>query len=1515
MMKKIFLVTTIVLIQLSLAAQTALTPESFPAEMDRLFNNIEIKNKQTKYEFNGLEYSTKIKKDFAGNILNQNEKKALASLFGQMVKKRMQPHPELKYFLDVAFEFANQKKSREELIRWFGSLSKLTREPRIQPLQNFLEATQIFLNQNVININRDVVWSVTSEKFTLPADSLPYFYFDITDLRCAINGVGDQIVQTSGRWYPLEKKWIGNMGKANWKRVGLDPDSVYAELNHYTIPLQATQFQADSALFHHALIKEAFLGRFEDNYRDVRMQENPKFTSYSKNVKFENFVPGVDYYGGIGIQAKKMILSGDKNQAARFEIDGSPKGKAIIKSNDFVLSTRYISTVEGEAILRIGNDSIYHPSIVSSYDIQSRTLTLSQGRNLLSKTPFFDSYHQIEIDAPAVIWNMANGSFVVKKGTGLVKENDAVFISANNFSPQLYRQIQGYDQVNPLNVVYGLVEQKKGDDFSVADLAGYMNMTKEQARMFAIRLASEGFLNYQFLTDRIKAQPKLQHYIEASMSRRDYDQITILSKEASTNAALDVTKMTFRIYAADTVALSYPKRVAMFPASRTITMQKNRDMLFTGAFYGGLFRFFASDTSRFNYEAFNIDAPAVDSLQMWVLDRQHVDGYGNPMMGQVQSVVENVTGVMQIDHKDNKSGMDQKFRGYPRFETDTSLSYVYYQKGRFGKEYKREKFYYTVFPFKINNLNSIMKDSVLLKGFLTTSGIFPVLKNPLQIRPDYSLGFQMQTGASGLSTYLEGKGSKGKLTGKIDLSNSGLRGDGKLNYLTSISITDTTVISDTSDFIFFPEHMIGQALTFDVPAQTTGVQYPKTTGRNVKQKWMPWKDVMDVSSINNPLDLFDQQLALTGKVKYGPKGMRGEGTAAFDRAEMESFSYNFKHHEFTTDTSDFRIKTKDGKALSFVADNYKSHFDFQKRFGTFNSNMAGSIIKFPFNQYNSTIPDFTWDMNQTRIDLTSKGFESLNQQLKKLNPRQLIDGDFAGEFKGPLFTSTHPGQHKLSFMGFAATFDIEQNLINISDVRYIRVADAALIIPDRKVTIEAGAKMQPFNQAELITKHDTLHHLITNVSAKIVSRKYMTGRGSFLYSDGKTISSNLTLKQLHTDSTRMVTLATARVGDSTAFSLSRAFNFKGDAHFDASIPFLRFAGQVSFPIVKHCEGMKDTWIMTDSLVNPREVSIGIKKTITNGGGDKVKAAIMMPRNAGRFYPAFLQPTATTDLPVMTAHGEMVYKEGAYTIAPPSLLKNKNLPGTILSLDSANCNIKATGKIDLNFQFVPTFDIKLAGEFATNQKEGSQQQIKGIMMLDHPLMKAASEALLKAFEEAQVQTASIANEQYQKPLADLIGSSEAEKLRFELQTKDKKLTESFKTASLFTGIDLKWESNTSSFNSIGPAGIIVLQGKAINKIVKVYLQIVKRANQNEDNMKMLFWFGETDYYYFEFGRGSVMTWASTNIAFNTKIAEEAEAFNKKQDKENKDSKWKAFKMSSGPVNEALKFKSDMETKQL
>jgi len=438
--------------------------------------------------------------------------------------------------------------------------------------------------------------------------------------------------------------------------------------------------------------------------------------------------------------------------------------------------------------------------------------------------------------------------------------------------------------------------------------------------------------------------------------------------------------------------------------------------------------------------------------------------------------------------------------------------------------------------------------------------------------------------------------------------------------------------------------------------------------------------------------------------------------------------------------------------------------------------------------------------------------------------------------------------------------------------------------------------------------------LITRVKADIKSKKLLTGSGYYLYTDGKKLKKEILIKKIETDSSRLVTTGLARVGDTTAFTLSRAFNFKGDVLLDASQPFLRFSGQASLPLAKHCEGMKDIWIMSDTMADPKGVTISIREPIISGGGDKVKAAIMMPKTAGRFYPAFLQPAASADIPVLAAKGGLIYTDGAYVIAPAPVLKNRSLPGNILQLDSATCTVKGIGKIDLNYQFVPTFSVKLAGEFNVGLKEGTQG-IKGLMLLDHPLIKAASEILIKAFEEAQLPQASITNDMYQKPLADLLGSKTAENLRTELQFKDKKVNDAIKTATLMTGFDFKWESNTMSFNSIGPVGLIVLEGKPINKIVRVYAQIMKRVNQNEDNMKVLFWLGETNYYYFEFGRGSVMTWASTNIAFNTKISEEADAFNKKSDKENPDSKWKAFKMSSAPVNEALKFKSEMDAKSL
>src|SRR5690606_39717610 len=61
-----------------------------------------------------------------------------------------------------------------------------------------------------------------------------------------------------------------------------------------------------------------------------------------------------------------------------------------------------------------------------------------------------------------------------------------------------------------------------------------------------------------------------------------------------------------------------------------------------------------------------------------------------------------------------------------------------------------------------------------LPGTFTSAGIFPDIREELNVMPDYSLGFSGETGKAGLPAY----GGPAKFFNKLYLSNQGLRGKG-----------------------------------------------------------------------------------------------------------------------------------------------------------------------------------------------------------------------------------------------------------------------------------------------------------------------------------------------------------------------------------------------------------------------------------------------------------------------------------------------------------------------------------------------------------------------------------------------------------------------------------------------------------------------------------------------------------------------------------------------------------------
>lgn len=1447
---------------------------------------------------------------------NPSVKSELVETFSRLVERKLNAHPDISSFFE-AFFLMRGKLDSEQLIRWLRVNRHLLEEEASGRYLQYVQASKSVIADSTLIKTSLAIWKTNNSDFSIASDTSTGFFFPKTEIICQTRMPGNSIRATSGTFRPLSKTWEGKHGVLTWEKFNFPPDSLYVTLGRYSINLQLPEFQADSADFVHKLLQNSVKGKIIVNFRDALRQDFPQFASYDDNIQFEKLIPNTKYVGGIGIEGARIVLGGNPSKTSRFEIKGKPRGYAVIRAKVYLLTPRYISAPEAAVSMIFGSDSVYHPNTIATYDIKEKVLTCSQGRSLLSQSPFTSTFHKTEITSAGLIWNMNDGSFAFRKSTGLVKEGDALVVSENNFSLGEYNKLQGYDQINPLDQLLKITGKDDLGPYSVAWLASALNMTPEQARMFIIRIAAGGFVNYKFLNDEFVIRPKLIHYTLAKNKKSDYDEITLVSKGATTNVAVDLRKLRMRIYSTDTVVLSYPKRVVMFPSHRSVTMGKNRDMYFNGSFYGGLFHFFTSDTCTFYYDPFIVKVPQVDSLKIWVLDTTSTNLAGDPKAFRLNSVLERLSGRLFIDDPNNKSGRNQKIVGFPEFTSDTSYAYIYYNRGRFGKEYDRRKFYYTVNPFKVNNLNRIKKTELKFQGFLTTSGIFPVLRNQLVVRPDYSLGFEMQTGKQGMPTYLTEHSSKGTLTGRIDLSNNGLRGDGQLVYLNSITLTDTTNSSDTTDLVFFPEKMTGYAKSFHITPKETEVEFPSVVGKFVKQIWVPYKDRLEVVSRKYPIGLYEQKVSLTGRLFFEPTGLKAQGSAVFEQSETESKYFSFKNTEYRADTADFKLHTPDGKDVTLIADNYNSFFDLKNRRANFHTNKAESVIRFPLNNYESTIPDFVWEMDKTRLELTSAGYDELKKRLWSMPARDLILGDEKNLFQGPLFTATSQNADSLKFIGFGASFDILKSELSIRDVRYIRVADAALVLNDGLVSVGKKGVMKPFANIQLATLHDSLIHVLHSANISIQSKNHLKGNAYFDYTDGAKINYSLKINDLHTDTLTGITYGSSLISDSLKFKLSEAFEFKGNVAFEANQPYLRFQGMTRMHHLSRCLNQKPLWFVFDTIVNPNQVSITLNNSTMTPEGEKLRAAIMMEADGGLFYPTFFTPVAKSqDLSVMRALGSVEFPESTqtYVVRTRESQKDVDLPGTVISIDTSTCNLDAKGPIDLHLQFAPEFKVGLAGKFSLSSADSLPEMTPLIMINSYNLPEAV-DLMFTDFILVPLPSASGGAIELQKPLADLIGSEQATQLRKAIAQGQQEFSENLKNTTLITGLHFYWDKEEQCFNAKGQAEVLMLFGKNLNRKVPVWFQISRKRGQKEDNLKMYFEPAPGIFYFFEFGRGSSLRMASSNLNYMTKLTDGVESFNKKSEKATKGKKWKAYKLSATPATDAAKFKSDLENKKL
>lgn len=1384
-----------------------------------------------------------------GGIISDPERRAVYRTCNFMLEKKMQPFPDFQSYLFSVISFIKSNQPKESFEAWQESIEKLIDSKNKKKFTEYLEFCNDLFSQNAIYVSNSVTWKPSSVDYQFQFDDKPYLVFPKTDLKCFAKEDSSIIYNTSGIYYPTLQEWQGKGGKVNWVRAGFQESQVFADLNKYKIQMKSASYFADSVIFQNSIyFDKPLLGKLSDKVLANVTEKNasyPRFESYDKRLRITNMVNGVDFDGGFSQQGPKFIGAGSTEDDAFLVFNRNGKPFLVAASKAFIIRTDKIISDNAKITMYLENDSITHPGLKLNFLSKERKLSLFRSGEGLEQSPYFDSFHQVDIEVEEIRWKIDDPTMEFGTIVGATNKS-ASFPSADFYKQDIYDRLQGMDEIHPLIRIRDCVKKYGSDDAFTDDVAKCMGFAPSQVRQLLMKLSTQGFVRYDFDNDKVFLEDRIFHYIKAKAGKKDYDVIEFNSVVTEkNNATMNLLNFDFRLNGIKTIFLSDSHNVFIYPKNREITLKKNRDFNFSGVVFAGKFEFFGKEFG-FKYDHFKIDMPIVDSLRIKV-ETEEVDEYGQKILKRVKSVIEYSKGELLVDQMGNKSGI-KPFPQYPIFNSIKD-SYVFYEKESIQRGvYKRDSFYFHLDPFQFDSIDNFQNEALQFKGSFSSAGIFPTFNENLSLQPDFSLGFNRPTPAEGFPAY----GGKGLYSNKIRLSHEGLRGDGILNYLTSTT--------ESKDFIFFPDSMNTTAQKFNIEEQVGGeVEYPPVNGNNVYVHWKPYKDIMTIKTTEKPMSMYAGDSKFFGTLVLEPKGLKGEGEFKFQGSELAAKLIKFKFSELNSDTAEFRLKSKGDVSdqLAFATNNVKAHIDFKERKGVFESNGGGSFIDFPKNQYIAYMDKFTWYMESEDIELSASTKEKAG-----------AGQDVALE--GSKFISIHPDQDSLSFFSKAARYDVKTSIIYAREVQFVPVADAYIYPDSGLVIVDLKAKIRTLENAEIVANVTTRYHKIYNSSVNIFAKKKYSGSGDYDYVDENKRKQVIKFTTVTADSTAQ-TYATGEILEDNNFTLSPNFEYKGDVRLIASNPFLKFTG--TGRIQQNCEAIPRVWFKFSGEIDPEEIYIPIDSNLVDEKNQKLSASVMLRSDSVSIYSTFLsRENRIADKKVLSANGFLFYDKGTreYRISNLAKLSQPTLPGNYVSLMVDSCIIFSEGKADFGVN-LGQININAVGNI-THRLSDDNVALDLMLLMDFFMEENAMENMGKKMESFQgLEGVTFDRKTYEKGLAEIIGKEEADKLisQVNLYGSFKKFPLEFNKPMFLTDVKMIWNPTSRSYQSVGKIGVGNILKRQINKYVDGYIEIEKK--RSGDILNVFIELDRKTWYFFSYQR-NVMQVLSSDEDFNKIIKE-------------------------------------------
>lgn len=1365
---------------------------------------------------------------------------AIYGMSNLMLKKRLKAFPDFQNYLLTLIGFAESGLPEQNFINWNSSLEKLV-SSKARKISDYLEVCSGLFAKNILYESNTVKWTASANNFTFEFDTLPKVLFKNIDLTCEAKKDTLIIYATQGVYYPTLKQFFGTSARVNWENAGIPSSDAFADLGGFVIDLSGSDFTCDSAtLTYKKYFKYPLKGKFSDKLvvnANPETVNYPRFDSYNQDLEIKELIKDADYKGGFSIKGNKMVGSGNELEDAHLTFKRAGKKFLVAASKNFVVKSDRVVSSEAAVTIYFDKDSMYHPGLEFKYLYKDKEVSLIRNAESGNASPFFDSYHAVDMYFDGLTWKTDDPVIDLKILTA-AGEHKLSFESASFFRQERIFQLQGISSQNPLYTVKQYAEKNQITEIFTQEFARSIKQSDEQARRLLITLSNQGFLSFDYANDKAVIKDKLYFYLNSLTNKTDFDVISFESViSGKPNASINLLNYDITMRGVAKINLSDTQRVYVIPNEQEITLKKNRDFTFAGRVHAGRTDFYGKNFS-FDYKNFKFILDNVDSIRLKILS-DTANANGEFPLIPLKSVLQNVTGELLIDRDDNKSSR-KKASTYPVFKSNKD-SYIYYDyPDIYDAVYSRDKFYFHLEPFTIDSLDNFSSNGLAFKGDFISADIFPLLKDSLTIQPDFSLGFQRSTPSSGLTAY---KG-KGKFYQDFSLSHQGLEGNGQIDFLSSVT--------KSSHIVFFPDSANADAYEFEIKKQTIALAaFPEVKATDVYINWRPYQDKMYIYKKTKNFDLYDKQATLDGSLVLSSKGLNANGLIAFGQSELESNNFALNQTKFGADTSDFRINSDNKDILAFTTKNVKSEVDLEKRTAEFKSNGGGSYVSFPINQYICYIDQFKWFMDKKLIELgaiADKGSTKFN-------------------IKASEFVSVHPQQDSLRFTAPYAGYSLTDYIIKASQVKEILVADASIQPDSGNVIVEKDALMKTFKQAKVVANTTSKYHTMLHAEISVTGRKSYSGSGDYDYLDQAGVKHLVNLTRIAVD-TSLQTYANGEIPDTSNFTISPNTQYKGKVGLVASDPLLFFSG---FARVNHqCEVLEKNWFSFSSVIDPSGVTIPINDPL-NENKERLSVAVFFAGDSTNIYSSFLSPKKkTSDMEIISADGVLSYdnKTQLYQVTNKTKLLNREMPGNYVSLDDRNCTVFGEGRINLGTNF-GQFKLNAEGNVTNNMTIDSaefQLMLDMDFMFNEEALKMMSDLILSyPTLPATIDSRPV----FVRGMTNILGKEKYDKFNAEvnLYGSPKKLPDELQHGIFLSDVHLFWNKGTLSYRSKGQIGIGYIKKVAVNRLLNGYLEIIRKRNGDVLNMYV-----ELDpytWYFFNYQRG-VMQVISSDSKFNDLI---------------------------------------------